>query len=173
MPDTPPQRRLIEPTIIDVEASGFGPNSYPIEIGIALPDGGKYCTLISPPAEWDHWDETAEAVHHIPRAVLFTNGKQIKDVVSELNERLRGMTIYTDGWVVDYPWIRKLFAQCGLEPSFHVSPLEMVLSEDQMERWHATKDDILRELKFTRHRASNDAVLIQKTWLATRMPMPV
>ena len=34
------------PLIIDVEASGFGPTSYPIEIGLALDDGHKYCILV-------------------------------------------------------------------------------------------------------------------------------
>ena len=48
------------PTIIDVEASGFGPYSYPIEIGVALDNGDKYCTLILPAPAWTHWDEEAE-----------------------------------------------------------------------------------------------------------------
>jgi hypothetical protein len=38
------------PFIIDVEASGFGAESYPIEIGIALAEGSKYCALIIPSA---------------------------------------------------------------------------------------------------------------------------
>lgn len=159
---------LPSPTIIDVEASGFGPDSYPIEIGVSFADGQKYCTLIAPAADWVHWDVGAEAVHHIPREKLVENGAPIRVVVAKLNDLLRGMTIYTDGWAVDYPWIRKLFAACGLEPSFRVSPLEMILSEDQMERWHATKDDVQRELNFARHRASNDAEVIRKTWIATR-----
>ena len=36
------------PNIIDVEASGFGPHSYPIEVGLALGDGSKFCSLILP-----------------------------------------------------------------------------------------------------------------------------
>ena len=32
------------PTIIDVEASGFGPRSYPIEIGVAL-ESARHCLL--------------------------------------------------------------------------------------------------------------------------------
>ena len=38
--------RIIRPDIIDIEASGFGPDSYPIEIGVALSSGEKYCSLI-------------------------------------------------------------------------------------------------------------------------------
>jgi hypothetical protein len=42
------------PLIIDVEASGFGGTSYPIEIGVALDYGHKYCTLIHPEPGWTH-----------------------------------------------------------------------------------------------------------------------
>ena len=38
---TPPMRRPETPIIIDVEASGFGGTSYPIEIGVALFTGGR------------------------------------------------------------------------------------------------------------------------------------
>ena len=43
---------LLAPPILDVEASGFGPGSYPIEIGYVLGDGTAYCTLISPAISW-------------------------------------------------------------------------------------------------------------------------
>ena len=47
---------LNNPLIIDVEASGFGSKSYPIEIGVALNDGQRFCTLILPAPNWTHWD---------------------------------------------------------------------------------------------------------------------
>ena len=55
------------PIIIDVEASGFGNGSYPIEVGVALDDDTKFCSLIHPAPEWDHWDDEAEKVHRIAR----------------------------------------------------------------------------------------------------------
>ena len=36
------------PTILDLEASGFGRDSYPIEVGYVLPDGSSFCSLIRP-----------------------------------------------------------------------------------------------------------------------------
>ncbi len=157
-----------QPVIIDVEASGFGPESYPIEIGLALADGCKYCTLITPAPDWTHWDEEAEKVHRIPRDILETYGKPMQTVVTELNELLRDQTVYTDGWVVDKPWIIKLFDQCRLQPSFTTSALEMILTESQMSIWHDTQDRIIRELDLKRHRASYDAQIIQQTWIHTR-----
>lgn len=160
--------QIVPPCIIDVEASGFGPDSYPIEIGVALDDGEKYCTLILPAESWTHWDESAEAVHRIPRDILQEYGRPMHDVIAELNQRLNGRTVYTDGWVVDSTWLRKLFDHCGQTPSFHTSSLEMILKPAQMEIWHETKDRIVQEMNLQRHRASYDALIIQKTWLETK-----
>lgn len=158
---------LDNPLIIDIEASGFGAFSYPIEIGIALQDEKKFCTLILPAAEWTHWDEGAEKIHRIPRDILETYGKPMQEVTSQLNELLAGKTIYTDGWVVDKPWLTTLFHAAGADMQFFVSPLEMILSEPQMASWHETKNQVITEMNVARHRASYDAVIIQKTYNQT------
>ncbi len=156
-----------EPFIIDVEASGFGGTSYPIEIGVALSDGEKFCTLILPAPDWTHWDEDAEKIHRVPRDILETYGKPISDVTEKLNELLDGMTLYSDGWVVDKPWLTTLFHVAGKPMTFNVSPLEMILSEEQMAIWHETKDQIIIEMNLARHRASYDAWIIQQTFKQT------
>lgn len=157
-----------KPIIVDVEASGFGGRSYPIEVGIALEDDTKYCALISPAPSWDHWDDQAESVHRIARDILEAYGKPITAVAAELNQLLKGKTLYTDGWVVDKPWLITLFHEARVPMTFSVSPLEMILSEHQMERWHVTKDAILAEGTARRHRASFDAWIIQETYQRTR-----
>ncbi|WP_085445456.1 hypothetical protein [Magnetofaba australis] len=161
-------KNLKTPLIVDVEASGFGPFSYPIEVGLALDQGQKYCSLVIPAPDWTHWDEQAESVHHVSRDILREYGKPIEAVAKELNRLLQNKIVYTDGWVVDKPWLDKLFYESRIRPEFTVSCLEMILSEEQMEIWHATKDRIEEEMDVQRHRASNDAYLIQKTWLKTR-----
>ena len=155
------------PIIIDVEASGFGGTSYPIEIGVALEDESKYCSLIMPAPDWTHWDDSAESVHRIARDILENYGKPIQEVAAELNQRFAGKTLYTDGWVVDKPWLIRLFHAAGIEMKFSVSALEMILTEQQMERWHTTKDKILADVKERRHRASFDAWVIQETYKQT------
>ncbi len=156
-----------KPIIIDVEASGFGGMSYPIEVGLALDDDTQYCSLILPAPEWDHWDDGAEKVHRIARDILETYGKPIAEVTAHLNKLLEGKTLYTDAWVVDKPWLMTLFHRAQVDMKFSVSALEMILSEPQMERWHATKDQILAEGKKHRHRASFDARIIQETYQRT------
>jgi hypothetical protein len=142
--------------------------SYPIEVGIAAEDNSKYCALILPAAEWTHWDTEAEKVHRIPRDLLQIHGKPIRTIAEDLNRLYAGKTLYTDGWVVDKPWMIQLFHAAGLEMKFSVSPLEMILSEAQMERWHHTKDQLLAETSQQRHRASFDAWVIQETYQRTQ-----
>ena len=156
------------PLIVDVEASGFGSASYPIEIGLALDEGLKYCTLVQPAPGWTHWDDEAQKVHRIPRDVLETYGRPCREIAEMLNELLATRTVYTDGWVVDKPWLTTLFYAARTEMQFHVSPLEMILSEPQMERWHGEKDLVLASMDLSRHRASHDAWIIQETYMRTR-----
>lgn len=156
-----------KPNIIDIEASGFGVESYPIEIGVALSSGSRFCTLVTPADPWSHWDEGAEQLHHISRDSLIAHGRPVDEVARTLNDLLQGITVYSDGWVVDKPWMTKLFAVAGVEMNFHVSPLELILSEQQMIAWHETKESVVTDAKIDRHRASNDAWVIQQTYWQT------
>ena len=58
------------PTLLDIEASGFGRGSYPIEVGLARADGSVCAFLIQPQNEWTHWDPKAELLHGISRSRL-------------------------------------------------------------------------------------------------------
>ena len=156
-----------EPLIVDVEASGFGGESYPIEVGLALEDGSKFCTLIAPAPDWTHWDDDAEKVHRVSRDILETYGKPMQEVAEFLNTILAGKTVYTDGWVVDKPWLTTLFHAAGMQMDFTVSSLEMILSPEQMEIWHDTKDKVIDDMELKRHRASYDAMIIQETYKRT------
>lgn len=161
-------RQPSTPSVIDVEASGFGGSSYPIEVGVVLADGRRFCSLIRPVERWTHWSEQAEGVHGIPRAALFTHGRPVREVADELNAMAEGMTLYSDGWVVDKPWIITLFEAAGRSMAFRISPLDMILTETQMERWHPTKNRIIEQLGLTRHRASYDAWVVQETFRLTQ-----
>jgi len=161
-------RIIGRPFIIDIEASGFGPHSYPIEVGVALEPGVKFCSLIAPEPDWTHWDDGAEKVHRVSRDILETYGKPAIEVAHKLNELLGNATVYSDGWVVDQPWLIQLYSRTRVAQRFSISPLEMILSEDQMAVWHAVKNQVISDLALTRHRASFDALIIQETWLRTR-----
>jgi hypothetical protein len=156
-------QRAENPTVLDVEASGFGRNSYPIEIGFVLPDGHSYCTLVRPEPHWTHWDTQAQALHHIPRAIVQERGLPVDTVARKLNTDLRGQTVYSDGWANDYTWLNALFDAADMTPSFRLENLRALLNEQEADQWHLVKAQISSERGAQRHRASADARLLQLT----------
>jgi hypothetical protein len=156
------------PTVLDVEASGFGRNSYPIEVGFVLPDGHTFCTLIRPQDHWTHWDEQAASMHHISRKLIEERGLPAQQVAARLNTDLRGQTVYSDGWANDYTWLGALFDAADMSPTFRLENLRKLLSEEEAERWHIVKAQISNERGAQRHRASSDARLLQLTLLRLR-----
>ncbi|QJR80222.1 hypothetical protein CA267_005250 [Alteromonas pelagimontana] len=152
-----------------MEASGFGASSYPIEIGVKRSDGERFCMLIKPYDDWKHWDNSAEALHGISREHLLRFGSDGGVVCDRLNGFLNAQTAYSDGWVVDNPWLIQLFARAGRMMTFRLSALEHVLSEAQMKSWHKVKSDLYSRQSRSRHRASVDAELIQQTFLQTSL----
>ena len=158
----------VTPTIIDIEASGFGSQSYPIEVGVITSDGRRFCRLIKPLPHWSHWDPQAESLHGISKSALSKHGEEAQRVCHQLNAFLRTTTVYSDGWTVDSSWINRLFGDVGISMAFHVSPLEMILSEAQMAIWHRVKESMLKREEIIRHRASNDAKLVQSTYNKTQ-----
>lgn len=163
IPTTP-----LAPTVVDVEASGFGRNSYPIEVGFVLPNGHAYCTLIRPEAHWTHWDAQAEATHHIPRALILQRGLPVPEVARAINAQLAGQTVYSDGWANDYSWLGALFDAADLSPAFRLENLRALLDEQQADQWHTVKAQVSSERGVQRHRASADARLLQLTLLRLR-----
>lgn len=156
------------PCIIDIEASGFGPDSYPIEVGVVMGDDARFCRLIKPAPDWTFWSPEAEEQHKISRKSIVNYGSDPRAVATQLNDFLRNKTVYSDGWVVDGPWLITLFDTAKISMQFRVSPLEMILSEGQMKVWHRVKETVQKKLSLDRHRATNDALVIQQTYILTK-----
>ncbi|AXS81244.1 hypothetical protein [Dechloromonas sp. HYN0024] len=155
------------PVIIDIEASGFGRGSYPVEIGYFAPDGESYCTLILPEPGWTHWDSSAEKVHGITREVLASHGKPAAEVCLALNRSLHGKKVYCDGWAHDYVWLAVMYDAVGLIPSFQLKDLRELLSDCSKSLWHPTRALIETRHAMRRHRASGDARILAETLLET------
>ncbi|MDC8785401.1 3'-5' exonuclease [Roseateles koreensis] len=151
------------PAILDVEASGFGRGSYPIEVGFVDAAGELFCSLIQPEPEWQHWDPSAENLHGISREVLLKHGKPPGWVAQQLNERLQGQVVYCDAWGHDYPWLARLFDAGGCLPRFKLADLRSELSEDEQAAWQTALEQVRGECALTRHRASTDALILQRT----------
>lgn len=156
------------PIIIDLEASGFGRDSYPIEIGIAMPSGETECMLIRPEATWRHWDNASARLHGIEREQLFRHGRPVREVADRVNFLLQGKTVYTDGWGVDQGWLSLLFDTAQRRQQFRLEALQSLFDERQFDVWNKIKNKIFAENPFPRHRASNDARVLQLTYQQTQ-----
>ncbi|MGQ8366221.1 exonuclease domain-containing protein [Glaciecola sp. 1036] len=152
------------PPIIDVEASGFGINSFPIEIGVVLENGSRFCRLIRPFNDWVHWDDEAQKIHGISQLMLAKKGVDPVIVCHELNRFVGNQVLYSDAWVVDNPWVNTLFYRAGVPMQFSISSLELILKEQQLGTWDRDKAFVLRRSGLKRHRASTDACIIQLTY---------
>lgn len=159
---------MTPPIIIDVEASGFGKGSYPIEVGFVLQHAETWSSLIRPEPEWTHWDSKAASAHGIRRETLLEAGRSVAEVAQHLNDKLQNATVYTDGWGHDFIWLSLLFETANLVPHFKIDDLRRVLSPKQETGWESTKITVQQEMSSPRHRASVDAQVLQQTWLRTR-----
>ena len=153
------------PTLLDIEASGFGRGSYPIEIGLARTDGSTCAFLIQPLEEWTHWDPKAELLHGISRARLQREGYPVIEVARWLNDELAEIGIaYSDSWGYDNTWMSLLFHHAGMLPRFRLEALRRLLDERQLELWSTAKEALITECDIQRHRAGEDARLLQLTY---------
>ncbi|MBP6900515.1 MAG: hypothetical protein KBC73_10525 [Burkholderiaceae bacterium] len=157
----------LPPCILDIEASGFGPGGYPIEIGYVRGDGQAWCTLVRPEADWRHWDAAAERVHGISSALLHSQGRPVLEVARRLNHDLAGLTVYSDAWAHDYPWLGRLFDAADLSPSFRLESVLQLLPEPSRPELDRLRHAAFGELGITRHRASSDARALQ--WALARL----
>lgn len=117
--------------IIDVEASGLDPESYPIQIGWQhRADLGKFGEiLISPHADWVFWSKDAELIHNIPRERL-SDGMEISEACHLLNNAFGSSTVYSDAVQADGFWLGRLFSAANIESSFTVgSVFDLVKNE--------------------------------------------
>ena len=136
-------------------------------MGIILPDGQRFCKLIRPYTRWSHWDDSAQATHGLTRETLLARGEEPIAVCLALNDFLEGMNVYSDAWVVDSPWLKKLFDESAVPMRFTISAIELIMNERQFEIWDTEKQNVIERFNPRRHRASADAFVIQETFMQT------
>lgn len=153
------------PAIIDLEASGFGRGSYPIEVGFALEDRVVHSYLIRPAPTWQHWSDEAEQIHGISRERLLADGINVREVALQMNQLLAHKTLYSDAWSFDSSWVGRLFEEAELVQRFRIETINKLLTPQQMEIWHDTKQQLWQQQAFHRHRAANDVQVLQETFL--------
>ncbi len=99
---------------LDFEASSLGKRSYPIEVGWVFEDGREQAYLIRPTPEWTDWDDEAEAIHHIPRALLEADGTPHEEVAARMLAELNGHDLLASAPSWDGKWLSALLRAAGL-----------------------------------------------------------
>lgn len=107
---------------VDMEASGLGPGTWPIEAGWAIGADAPQSFLIRPCKTWsmDAWDPKAEALHGLSPALLVREGLGAKAACSRLNKALGGRKVYSDAPDHDGWWLHRLFTAAGAKMAFQL-----------------------------------------------------
>lgn len=167
---------------LDFEASSLGKKSYPIEVAWVFEDGTSDAFLIRPAPEWTDWDSEAEAVHHIPRQMLLTEGVVHHQVAQAMVERLTGHDLLASAPSWDGKWLSTLLRAAGLPrhslrlrdtDDAHRECAEAILKPIlRPEELHGTVGNLLALTEIRdagdppAHRALADALEEQQRWLA-------
>lgn len=152
------------PAFIDFEASSLDLiASYPIEVGVCLPDGTLHSWLIRPHVIWKDWSDSAERIHGISRDTLEREGTPVREVAMQLNELLDDH-VFCDAWTFDSFWLHRLFRAANILPSFQLESISLLLTSAQVHLWSALRHRVIDQLALPVHRAANDALILRETW---------
>lgn len=111
--------------LLDVEASGLHPTSFPTEIAWVTADlSVGFSACIRPIAAWTwlDWNLEAEKVHGLDFSALQRHGEDVQAVAAALNVALADAEIMTDSPSKDGIWLRTLFDAAGVPPTFLLVP---------------------------------------------------
>ena len=169
---------------LDFEASSLARHSYPIEVAWVFEDGSSESHLIRPAPQWEDWDASAEAIHHIPRATLLQEGMPHDELAQRMVAELSAhdLTASAPSW--DGKWLSALLRAAGLprhalrlrdtEEIQRETARNILLDsvagehlEEEVERIRTAAIDALPKSP-TAHRALADAQAERARWLAVR-----
>lgn len=147
---------------VDVEASGLGPYSWPIEVGWGFHGQPPRSVLVRPVEAWSMraWEKSAEALHGIPPDRLLMEGRDPLDVALGLNAALGEATVYSDAPDYDSFWLFRLYDAAGVRPNYTLADLGDLLRPV----WDGEPDDLVAQAAKTAphtHRAAHDVRHLQ------------
>lgn len=169
---------------LDFEASSLARHSYPIEVAWVFEDGSSESHLIRPAPQWEDWDASAEAIHHIPRATLLQEGMPHDELAQRMVAELSAhdLTASAPSW--DGKWLSALLRAAGLpRHSLRLRDTEDVQRDTarRILRGRVAPDRLEAEVERIRlgalatrreeaaaHRALADAQQERDRWLAVR-----
>jgi hypothetical protein len=158
------------PRFLDIEASSFDSESYPIEIAWSDVDGNIESHLINPYCveHWNDWDYAAQNIHGISRKQCREEGVHPRWLCERLNQSIKpGNVIYADGLPFDEWWTDALYAAGSTLgfAQFRILPTDSILlpllaeTEPEIKKRLSLFDSLKQEVRQKigkRHRAALD-----------------
>lgn len=171
-----PRPKLLAGDIVfvDLEASGLGPGSWPIEVGLAKlhADGSISIdvSLVRPHPTWDEtcWNLESAQVHNIPRATL-DRAEDPAEVALWVHHLIGDSLAVSDAPEFDGRWLAKLFATRDPAPHVRLWDFDQAVAEAFTRQ---AVERVYRSLDATPapHRAGDDAARLARAWRAGLTP---
>ena len=131
MSETPISAGRRQIAFIDLEASGLGPKSWPIEVGWGFHGWPARSLLIKPHAAWslEAWEKTAEELHRISPDRLIRDGTPVLEIALVLNAAFANANVYSDSPSFDGFWLYRLYEAAGVRSNFRLHNIAELISE--------------------------------------------
>ena len=157
-----PPNQVTRRAFIDLEASGLGAKSWPVEVGWAFETGEPVAMLVRPDETWsdDAWDPKAEALHGLSRDRLEREGRAPQDICEAMNAAFGDVEVYSDAPDWDGFWLFRLYSAAGVKQSFLLNDYGRLMRPLTAGREPALLQRALR-LAPPSHRAGPDARHLQ------------
>jgi hypothetical protein len=155
---------------IDFEASGLGPDSWPVEVGWAHVGQEAHSLLIQPHATWalDKWNPVAERMHGLTIEGLQADGHAVADVCDALDRELIGAHVYCDALLYDGFWLSVLYDAAVRAPKFELVDLQDLLSTISSPRDIARAEVLADTSEPHMHRAAQDVCHMMEVYRLCR-----
>jgi hypothetical protein len=146
---------------LDIEASGLGSLTFPIEVAYVSSIGDKNEFLIKPTDDWfNHgsWCSDAERdIHKISREMLIENGVSLFCVARALNKALCGKLVLCNDLEYDGVWLTLLFKAANVSVMFSLTDIRYLYEYWGEEKTTAFKWAYKSIIPSASHRALPDA----------------
>lgn len=152
------------PNVIHVEPVAVN-DGFPLEIGLVLHNGAAYCLVTQPEAHGRPVAPEQEQATGLTAEVRSCRGLPVREVAAELNRALKGDIVYLDGDGPGEALLGRLFEAADTAPSFSVATLQSLLGTEHPHNWQRAWTLALEEQRHIRNRASDRALLLQRTCL--------
>jgi DNA polymerase III alpha subunit (gram-positive type) len=161
--------------VLDIEATGLHPDSYPIEIAYANPlESWVTSSLIKPHPDWGDlpWDERSKALTGITETNLMnaTSAEKVAKTVAQ--DISKADIILSDAPAWDERWLNRLLAVAHTNCNFEIQDFLSTINNLNPLRKYLSTYKCLNFYDKSEHRAAGDVIRLLRVYRrAIRVPL--